>query len=67
MLVLPKVVVVYEFKITPIQMLIIFVWNYANKQKKKKKVKSFGKKKLQGDTILTRYLSLVNQSLIKTV
>lgn len=66
MLVLPKVVVVYEFKITPIQMLIIFVWNYANKQKKKK-VKSFGKKKLQGDTILTRYLSLVNQSLIKTV
>ena len=66
MLVLPKVVVVYEFKITPIQMLIIFVWNYANNQKKKK-VKSFVKKKLQGDTILTRYLSLVNQSLIKTV
>ena len=66
MLVLHKVVVVYEFKITPIQMLIIFVWNYANKQKKKT-LKSFGKKKLQGDTILTRYLSLVKQSLIKTV
>ena len=67
MLVLHKVVVVYEFKITPIQMLIIFVWNYANKQKKKKTLKYFGKKKLQGDTILTRYLSLVKQSLIKTV
>lgn len=68
MLVLPKVVVVYKFNtILTIQILIIFVWNYTNKQQQWKKAKNLWKIKATGDANLIRYLSLVKHSLIKTV
>lgn len=68
MLVLPKVVVAYKFNtILTIQILIIFVWNYTNKQQQRKKAKNLWKIKATGDANLIRYLSLVKHSLIKTV